>query len=125
MTAKDGYIEADPTRDILKLAVVERHHATGRIGRGLVSGFGLKRGALASSIAHDSHNIVAAGTSDADIYAAVKAIEAMQGGLAVVAEGKVLASLAAPIAGLLSQEPAEESGLPHGGTGELCTQSRL
>jgi adenine deaminase len=108
MTVKDGFVEADPARDILKLAVIERHNATGRIGRGLVSGFGLKQGALASSIAHDSHNIVAVGVSDADIYAAVKAIEAMQGGLVAVADGKVLAFLAAPIAGLLAQEPMEK-----------------
>jgi adenine deaminase len=108
MAVKDGFIEADPARDILKLVVVERHNATGRIGRGLVSGFGLKQGALASSIAHDSHNIVAVGTTDADIYTAVKAIESMQGGLVAVSEGKVLAFLAAPIAGLLAQEPMEK-----------------
>jgi adenine deaminase len=103
-----GFVESDPSRDILKLVVVERHNATGRIGRGLVSGFGLKHGALASSIAHDSHNIVAVGTNDADIHAAVKAIEAMQGGLVAVSEGRVLASLAAPIAGLLSTQPMEK-----------------
>jgi len=104
---KDGFIVPDTERDILKLVVVERHKATGNIGRGLVSGFGLKRGALASSIAHDSHNIVAVGTSDEDISAAVKEIERVQGGLAVVSESKVLASLALPVAGLLSQEPLE------------------
>jgi adenine deaminase len=103
-----GFVESDPSRDILKLVVVERHNATGRIGRGLVSGFGLKQGALASSIAHDSHNIVAVGTNDADIHAAVNAIEAMQGGLVAVSEGRVLASLAAPIAGLLSTQPMEK-----------------
>jgi adenine deaminase len=108
MTFKDGFVEADPARDILKLAVVERHKATGSIGLGLVSGFGLKQGALASSIAHDSHNIVAAGASDIDIFTAVKAIEAMQGGLVAVADGKIIASLAAPIAGLLSREPLEK-----------------
>jgi adenine deaminase len=100
-------IMPDIGRDILKLVVVERHKATGNIGLGLVKGFGLKRGALASSIAHDSHNIVAVGTSDEDIFAAVKEIERLQGGLAVTAEGKVLASLALPIAGLLSDEPLE------------------
>jgi len=94
-------------RDILKLVVVERHKATGNIGLGLVTGFGLKRGALASSIAHDSHNIIAVGTNDEDIFAAVKEIEKLQGGLAVAAGGKVLASLALPIAGLLSDEPLE------------------
>jgi len=103
----DGVIVPDISRDILKLVVVERHRATGNIGLGLVTGFGLKQGALASSIAHDSHNIVAVGTSDEDIFTVVKEIERLQGGLAVAAGGKVLASLALPIAGLLSDEPLE------------------
>ncbi|HLB27732.1 MAG TPA: adenine deaminase [Dehalococcoidales bacterium] len=97
----------DISRDILKLAVIERHHATGNIGLGLVSGFGLKSGALASSIAHDSHNIVAVGTNDEDIFAAVKEIERLQGGLVAVSGGEVMASLALPIAGLLSDKPLE------------------
>ena len=103
----DGVIVPDISRDILKLVVVERHKATGNIGLGLVTGFGLKRGALASSIAHDSHNIVAVGTSDEDIFTAVKEIERLRGGLVIAAGGKVLASLALPIAGLLSDEPLE------------------
>jgi adenine deaminase len=97
----------DPERDILKLVVVERHRATGNIGVGLVSGFGLRRGALASSIAHDSHNIIAVGTSDVDILTAVKEIERLHGGLVAAAGGKVLASLALPVAGLLSDQPLE------------------
>lgn len=97
----------DISRDILKLVVVERHKATGNIGQGMISGLGLKKGALASSIAHDSHNIVAVGTNDEDIYAAIKEIERLQGGLVVVAGGQVLASLTLPIAGLLSTEPLE------------------
>jgi len=104
--ASDGVIVPDISRDILKLVVVERHKATGNIGLGLVTGFGLRRGALASSIAHDSHNIIAVGTNDEDIFTAIKEIERLQGGL-VVADGKVLASLALPIAGLLSDEPLE------------------
>ncbi len=103
----DGVIVPDISRDILKLVVVERHKATGNIGLGLVKGFGLKRGALASSIAHDSHNIVAVGASDEDIFTAIKEIERLQGGLVIAAGGKVLASLALPIAGLLSGEPLE------------------
>ena len=103
----DGIVLPDTSRDILKLAVIERHKATGNIGLGLVTGFGLRKGALASSIAHDSHNIVVVGTNDEDIYAAVKEIERLQGGLVVVSGGKVLASLALPIAGLLSDEPLE------------------
>jgi len=103
----DGTVMPDTERDILKLVVVERHKATGNIGRGLVTGFGLKRGALASSVAHDSHNIVAVGTSDEDILAAVAEIERLRGGLVATAGGKVLASVALPIAGLLSDEPLE------------------
>jgi adenine deaminase len=97
----------DLEKDILKLVVVERHKATGNIGVGLVSGFDLKKGALASSIAHDSHNIIAVGISDEDIFTAVKEIERLQGGLVATAGGKVLASLALPIAGILSDEPLE------------------
>ncbi|MBA7627578.1 Adenine deaminase [subsurface metagenome] len=78
--AVDDTIIADTDRDILKLVVVERHKATGNIGLGLVSGFGLKKGALASSIAHDSHNIIAVGTNDEDIFTAIKEIERLQGG---------------------------------------------
>lgn len=103
----DGLIQADPARDILKLAVVERHKATGNIGLGLVSGFGLKRGAIASSVAHDSHNIVAAGVDDRDIYAAIQAIQDMQGGLVVIKDGEIMAELPLPIAGLLSGESLE------------------
>jgi adenine deaminase len=105
--ASQGTIMPDTERDILKLVVVERHKATGNIGVGLVTGFGLKRGALASSIAHDSHNIIAVGTNDEDIFTAVKEIERSQGGLVIAAGGKALASLALPIAGLLSNEPLE------------------
>lgn len=105
--AEDGVVVPDTSRDILKLVVVERHKATGNIGLGLVSGFGLKSGALASSVAHDSHNIVAVGTSDEDIFAAVKEVERLQGGLVVTAGGKVSASLSLPIAGLLSDGPLE------------------
>ncbi len=105
--ASDGVIAPDIGRDILKLVVVERHKATGNIGLGLVTGFSLKRGALASSIAHDSHNIIAVGTNDEDIFTAIKEIERLRGGLVIAVEGKVLASLALPIAGLLSDEPLE------------------
>lgn len=104
-TIRDGAVVADPQRDILKAAVVERHRTTGNIGIGLVKGFGLKRGALASSIAHDSHNIVTVGVDDRDLYKAVSTVESLGGGLAVVADGAVLASLPLPIAGLLSDQP--------------------
>jgi len=103
----DGQVIPDIERDIIKLVVAERHQATGHIGLGMVTGFGLKKGALASSVAHDSHNIVAVGTSDEDILAAIREIERRQGGLVAVADGQVLASLRLPIAGLLSDEPLE------------------
>ncbi|MFC1963922.1 adenine deaminase [Chloroflexota bacterium] len=103
----DSLVVPDVSRDILKLVVLERHWASGNIGVGLVRGFGLKQGALASSVAHDSHNIVAVGTSDEDIAAAVKEIEKRHGGLVVAGGGKVTASLGLPIAGLLSSEPLE------------------
>jgi len=113
VSIKDGRVVPDIKRDILKAVVVERHKDTGNIGVGLVKGFGLKRGALASSIAHDSHNIVVVGVNDEDIYTAVKEVERLQGGLVAVAGGKVLESLAMPIAGLLSEKPLEKvvSGL--------------
>ncbi|MBI4338502.1 MAG: adenine deaminase [Chloroflexi bacterium] len=103
----NGAVVADPERDLLKIVVVERHKATGNIGLGLVKGFGLKRGAIGTSIAHDSHNVVVVGASDQDIYAVVKEIERNQGGLAAASGGVVVASLSLPIAGLLSQEPLE------------------
>jgi adenine deaminase len=104
---KDGVAISDPDEDILKLTVVERHKASGRIGLGLVKGFGLKRGAIASSIAHDSHNIVVVGTNDLDIFTSIKEIERLKGGLVVSIDGKIAAALPLPIAGLLSPEPLE------------------
>jgi adenine deaminase len=100
---QDGKAVSDIDRDILKIAVVERHKATGNVGLGLVQGFGLRRGAIASSVAHDSHNIVAVGVGDEDMLAAVLAVKQMGGGLVAVADGKVLASLPLPVAGLLSE----------------------
>lgn len=102
--AGDSFV-SDTTRDILKLVVIERHRATGHIGKGFVTGFGLTRGALASSVAHDSHNIVCVGVTDDDILGAVDALVRNQGGLTVYADGEVKAALPLPIAGLLSPEP--------------------
>lgn len=104
----DGWVQADPSRDLLKLVSVERHHATGRVGVGLVRGFGLRSGALASTIAHDAHNIVAVGTNEADLLGAIALVAESQGGLAVVAEGRILGHLPLPIAGLLSDGPLVE-----------------
>jgi adenine deaminase len=106
-TAKNGLVVADPGRDLLKIAVIERHLASGNVGLGFVKGFGLKRGALASSVAHDSHNIVVVGTNDPDMMCSVKEIIKMRGGLVAVVDGKVLSALTLEIAGLMSPEPFE------------------
>jgi adenine deaminase len=100
--------EADPGRDLAKIAVVERHLGTGRIGLGLVRGFGLQRGAFASTFSHDAHNIVAVGTSDAEMALAVERLAELGGGLVVVDGGEVAAELPLPVAGLLSDRPLGE-----------------
>jgi adenine deaminase len=105
---RDGWAVAAPERDLLKLVCVERHHATGRVGVGYVQGFGLRRGALASSIAHDAHNIVAVGADDDDLLLAIATVVESSGGLATVAGGQVLAQMALPIAGILSDRPLAE-----------------
>src|SRR5215218_1199643 len=107
-TVVDGRIVADPERDLAKIAVVERHLGTGRIGLGLLRGFGLRAGALASTIAHDAHNIVVVGMSDADMHHAVLRLAELGGGIAVVGDGKVQAELPLPVAGLLSDRPLAE-----------------
>lgn len=104
----DGVVLPDTDQDVLKLAVVERHGKNGNIGVTFVRGFGLKRGALASSVAHDHHNIIVAGTNDADMAACVRAIEDMQGGLAIAEGGTVLGSLPLPVAGLMSEAPVRD-----------------
>jgi adenine deaminase len=106
-TIENGLVQSDPDRDLLRCYVVERHHASGNIGKGLVKGFGLKKGAIASSISHDSHNIVVVGVNDEDIFKAVTQINKMGGGLSVVSDGKVLDVLELPIAGLMSTDPLE------------------
>jgi adenine deaminase len=105
---EDGEIVADTRRDILKLVVLERHRATGNVGVGFVRGFKLKRGALGSTVAHDAHNVVVAGTNDADMLFAVQQLERMQGGQVAVANGKIKAELPLPIAGLVSDRPLAE-----------------
>ncbi len=94
--------------DILKIVVVERHHATGNIGIGFVQGFGLKKGAIGSTVAHDSHNLVIVGTNDLDILKTVEVIQTMGGGLAAISNQRVLASLPLPIAGLMSERSVRE-----------------
>lgn len=97
-------VVSDPSRDILKMVVVERHQATGNIGLGFVSGFGLQEGAIASSVAHDAHNIIGVGVEDEDIYFAIQEVLRLQGGLVVVQKNKTLAALSLPIAGLMSNQ---------------------
>jgi len=104
----DGLAVADPQQDILKIAVVERHKGTGNIGLGFVKGFGLKEGAIASSVAHDSHNIIVVGAEDEAMAQAVHGIAEIQGGLIAVRDGKTLASLPLPIGGLMSDQSIEE-----------------
>ena len=107
LTIRDGLAVADPSRDLSKLAVVERHRGTGNVGVGFVRGLGLRAGALASTVAHDSHNVVVVGTNDVDMWAALKAVEGMQGGLVAVKDGEVMGAVSLPIAGLMSDEPVE------------------
>ncbi|MEO0079530.1 MAG: adenine deaminase, partial [candidate division WOR-3 bacterium] len=107
-TVEKGYVVADTSRDLLKLAVIERHRASGRIGLGLVNGFGLKKGALGTTVAHDSHNIIIVGTNDRDMLKAARELERIGGGYVAVADGKAVARLPLPIAGLMSDKPAEE-----------------
>jgi adenine deaminase len=100
-----GEARSDPDRDLAKIAVVERHHATGRVGKGFVRGFGLQRGAFASTVAHDAHNIVAVGIDDADIVTCIERLAEIGGGIVVADEGEVVAGLPLPVAGLLSDQP--------------------
>ncbi|MFA1818810.1 adenine deaminase [Virgibacillus oceani] len=101
----NGYFQSSAEKDMLKLAVVERHKATGNIGMGIIHGLGLQSGAIASTIAHDSHNIIAAGENDEDLLMAIRYVKDINGGVVVVKDGEILAALALPIAGLISDEP--------------------
>ncbi len=103
----DGMVVSDPGRDILKLCVFERHTGSGNVGIGFIRGFGLRSGAMASTVAHDSHNLVVTGATDEDILAAARAVEAMGGGQVVVEGGEVRAALPLAMAGLMSMEPLE------------------
>jgi adenine deaminase len=107
-TVRDGQIVADPKRDVAKIAVVERHHETGRIGKGLVRGFGLRTGAFASTVAHDAHNVVIVGTTDADMAACAARLQEIGGGIVVARDGEVRGELPLPVAGLLSDQPVED-----------------
>lgn len=104
---QNGLVVSDTERDIVKLAVWERHGVNGNVGVGLVQGFGLKRGALASTVAHDSHNLIVTGVNDEDMLAAAVALQQVGGGLAVVVDGEVKALLPLPLAGLMSDQNTE------------------
>jgi adenine deaminase len=108
LPVRDGAVHADPARDVLKVAVIERHQASGNTGLGFVRGFGLAGGAIASSVAHDSHNLVVVGTNDRDMFEAAVHLVKIRGGLCVVRDGAVLADVPLPIGGLMSDVPANE-----------------
>ena len=105
---RKGEVQSDTDRDILKIVVVDRHSGHGNVGTAFVKGFGLKSGALGSSVAHDHHNLIVVGTSDREILAAIQHLHEMQGGLITVRDGKLTGQLPLPIAGLLSDYPVDE-----------------
>lgn len=107
LPSKNGAVEAAPERDIVKMAVIERHEGSGRTGVGFLHGFGIRRGAIASTVAHDHHNIVIAGADDASMMTAARAIAATGGGKVVALGDQVLAMTPLPIAGLMSDQPFE------------------
>lgn len=105
---ENGQSVADVARDILKMAVIERHNATGKLGKGFIHGIGLRRGAIAGTVAHDHHNLVVIGADDASMLAAARAVERMGGGLVAVDGERVLAELPLPVGGLMSDRPIGE-----------------
>lgn len=96
-------------QDLIKIAVLERHHGTGHVGVGFLAGYGLQAGAVATSVAHDSHNLIVAGVNDADMTLAANTVRDTRGGLAVVKDGQVLGSMPLPIGGLMTPEPVEKA----------------
>ncbi len=106
-TVVDGLAVADMARDLLKLAVIERHKGTGNVGLGFVRGLGLKRGAIAGSVGHDAHNLIVAGCDDGSMLTAARAVGDLGGGLVAAAGNEVLAAVPLPIAGLMSDQPVE------------------
>ena len=104
-TTRDGCIVADPKRDLVKIAVLERHHASGRVGLGFATNVGLQRGAFASTVAHDAHNVVALGVDDADMAACANRMVEIGGGIVIADGGRVVEELPLPVAGLMSDQP--------------------
>ncbi|MDR1834339.1 MAG: adenine deaminase [Fusobacteriaceae bacterium] len=109
VTPEDGAIRSDTARDLLKAFVFERHHATGKFSYGLVRGFGIKKGAMASTVAHDAHNLLVVGTNDEDMSLAANALIEAGGGMVVVSEGKILGLVKLPVAGLMNDGAAEDT----------------
>ena len=105
---RDGLRLSDPERDVLKVCVFSRHGTNRNVGRGFVTGFGFKRGALASSVGHDSHNVIVVGADDGDMAAAVNRLIELQGGFVAMVDGSVIAELPLPVAGLISDRPFED-----------------
>ncbi len=105
---KNGYAVSDVENDVLKLLVFERHHATGHVGKGLVKGYGLKRGAVASTVGHDSHNLIVIGTNDEDMLAAVQELQRIGGGICIAENGIIKGSLPLPVGGLMTNAPAQD-----------------
>ena len=108
LQAKNGYLESDPSQDVLKTVVFERHHKTGTKGFGFVKGFGITNGAMASTVAHDAHNLLVIGTNDADMALAANTLIQCGGGMVAVQDGKVPGVVPLPIAGLMNDKPLEE-----------------
>ena len=108
LKVKDGFVEPDPENDIMKMVVFERHHETGTKGCGFLKGFGFKKGAMAQTVSHDAHNLLVAGTNDEDMAIAANTLIECGGGMCAVADGKVLALVPLPIAGLMNDLPVEE-----------------
>lgn len=108
LKVKDDKVQCDSSKDVLKAVVFERHHETGKAGYGLVKGFGIKRGAMAATVAHDAHNLLVIGTNDEDMALAANTLIECGGGMVAVQDGKVLGLVPLPIAGLMSNKPLEE-----------------
>jgi len=105
---RGGRLAADPSRDLVKIAVVERHHASGRVGLGFATNVGLQRGAFASTVAHDAHNVVVLGVDDEDMAACTVRLAEIGGGIVIAEGGRVVEELPLPIAGLMSDRPLGE-----------------
>ena len=108
LPVKDGFVEPDTAQDVMKMVVFERHHETGTKGAGFLKGFGFRKGAMAQTVSHDAHNLLVAGTNDADMALAANTLIECGGGMCAVADGKVLAVVPLPIAGLMNDLPVRE-----------------